>query len=256
MKTLSLWITLFLFLACAPSSFAQEDNSKYIEVTGTSEITIVPDEIHYIIEIREYWEEEFEKSSKPENYRTKVQLSTIENSLRKTLRQIGIPDKAIRTLETGNYWRETGKDFLIAKQFDITLNDFNQIDKITRNIDTKGINTMRIGELKNKDIQAYRKQGKIEALKAAKEKAAYLAEALNKQVGDVIRIIEPQESMNFSPFSAQSNVLSSQAQSFDSFRTIKLRYSMTVRFEIAPNNAKSYKDPRKTERSYNGQAYI
>ena len=30
---------------------AQETNKRYIEVTGTSEIEIVPDKIHYIIEI-------------------------------------------------------------------------------------------------------------------------------------------------------------------------------------------------------------
>ena len=39
---------------------AQETNERYIEVTGTSEIEIVPDKIHYIIEIREYFEEEFD----------------------------------------------------------------------------------------------------------------------------------------------------------------------------------------------------
>lgn len=32
--------------------YAQETTERYIEVTGTSEIEIVPDKIHYIIEIR------------------------------------------------------------------------------------------------------------------------------------------------------------------------------------------------------------
>ena len=40
---------------------AQEVNEKYIEVIGTSEIEIVPDKIHYLIEIREYFEEEFDE---------------------------------------------------------------------------------------------------------------------------------------------------------------------------------------------------
>ena len=40
----------------------------------------------------------------------------------------------------------------------------------------KGISYMRIGELKNKDMQVYRQQGKIEALKAAQKKAGYLVE--------------------------------------------------------------------------------
>ena len=91
---------------------------------------------------------------------------------------------------------------------------------------------MYIGELKNKEMQTYRKRGKIKALRAAKEKAAYLTESLGKQLGDVIRIVEPQESINDYTLSAQSNMISSLAQSFGSFRTIKLHYSMIARFGI------------------------
>lgn len=209
---------------------AQETNERYIEVTGTSEIEIVPDKIHYIIEIREYFEEEFDGKSKPEEYHTKVSLSQIEQDLRKTLAEAGITQDAIRMQEIGDYWRKQGQDFLISKKFDITLTDFRQINEIVKRIDTKGIHTMRIGELENKDILAYHQKGKIEALKAAQQKATYLVEALGKKLGDVIRIVEEGNS-NIFPF-AQSNVLSSDAASFDNFRTIKKNYSMLVRFEI------------------------
>ena len=209
---------------------AQETNERYIEVTGTSEIEIVPDKIHYIIEIREYFEEEFDGKSKPEEYHTKVSLSQIEQNLRKTLAEAGITQDAIRMQEIGDYWRKQGQDFLISKKFDITLTDFRQINEIVKRIDTKGIHTMRIGELENKDILAYHQKGKIEALKAAQQKVTYLVEALGKKLGDVIRIVEEGNS-NIFPF-AQSNVLSSDAASFDNFRTIKKNYSMLVRFEI------------------------
>ena len=97
---------------------------------------------------------------------------------------------------------------------------------------TKGIHTMRIGELKNKDMQLYHQKGKIAALMAAREKAAYLVEALGQKLGGVERIIENGNN-GFSPvFTAQSNVSSSDAASFDGFRTIKNHYSMSVRFEI------------------------
>ena len=201
-------------------SLQAQTNERYIEVTGTSEIEIVPDKIHYLIEIREYFEEEFDGKSKPEEYRTKVPLSEIEQRLREALANAGIPQNAIRTQEIGDYWRQQGQDFL----------NFNQINEIIQLIDTKGIHTMRIGELENKDIRAYHQKGKIEALKAAQKKATYLVEALGKKLGDVIRIVE-KDSENAFPF-AQSNVLSSDAASFDSFRTIKKNYSMLVRFEI------------------------
>lgn len=214
----------------ASLSINAQTNERYIEVTGTSEIEIVPDKIHYIIEIREYFEEEFDGKSKPEEYHTKVPLSQIEQKLREDLVEAGIPQDAVRTQEIGDYWRKQGQDFLISKQFDITLTDFNQINEIVRRIDTKGIHTMRIGELENKDMPAYHQKGKIEALKAAQQKAAYLVEALGKKLGNVIRIVEESSNTAF-PF-AQSNVLSSDAASFDSFRTIKKNYSILVRFEI------------------------
>lgn len=177
---LLLWI-FALFAVCALQ--AKEVNDRYIEVTGTSEIEIVPDKIHYLIEIREYFEEEFDGKSKPEEYRTKVPLGQIEQQLWKVLIDVGIPKEAVRTQEVGDYWRRQGQDFLVSKKYDITLTDFKQIDEIVKRIDTRGVNTMRIGELENKDMLVYHQKGKIEALKAAQRKATYLVEALGKNWG-------------------------------------------------------------------------
>ena len=191
----------------------------------------MPDKIHYLIEIREYFVEEFDGKSKPEEYRTKVPLSEIEQGVRKALAEAAVPQDAIRTEEVGDYWRQQGQDFLIAKRLDVTLTDFNQINEIVKRIDTRGVNTMRIGELENKDMLAYHQKGKIEALKAAQRKAAYLVEALGKKLGGVLRIVEEGSGNSFSL--SQSNVMSSDAASFESFRTIKKKYSMLVRFAIA-----------------------
>ena len=223
-------LSVFIISLLVTLSLQAQTNERYIEVTGTSEIEIVPDEIHYLIEIREYFKEEFDGKSKPEEYRTKVPLAEIEQGLRGVLAEAGIPKNAIRTQEIGDYWRQQGQDFLVSKKFDITLADFNQINEIVKRIDTKGIHTMRIGELENNDMLAYHQKGKIEALKAARRKATYLVEALGKRLGEVIRIVE-KDSGYASPF-AQSNVMSSDAASFDNFRTIKKNYSMLVRFEI------------------------
>ena len=42
---LMFWITIF--------SLNAQTNERYIEVTGTSEVEIIPDKIHYIIEIQD-----------------------------------------------------------------------------------------------------------------------------------------------------------------------------------------------------------
>ena len=236
MKTFAVLDTLWLSGILAIS--AQEDNnSRYIEVTGSSETEIIPDEIHFMITIKEYWQEEFEKKSKPEDYQTKVPVNEIEHNLMSALKQAGIAPSDIQTKEVGDYWRERGKDFLISKTFDIKLQNPDQINRIIQTVNTKGIQSMNIGELKNKDLQEYRKQGKIEALKAARQKADYLVAAMGQKLGNVLRIVEPEE-RSFSYFQPQSAMSNVAIPSYDSnpenFRTIKLRYQMTARFEILP----------------------
>ena len=236
MKTFAVLVTLWLSGILAIS--AQEDNnSRYIEVTGSSETEIIPDEIHFMITIKEYWQEEFEKKSKPEDYQTKVPVNEIEHNLMSALKQAGIAPSDIQTKEVGDYWRERGKDFLISKTFDRKLQNPDQINRIIQTVNTKGIQSMNIGELKNKDLQEYRKQGKIEALKAARQKADYLVAAMGQKLGNVLRIVEPEE-RSFSYFQPQSAMSNVAIPSYDSnpenFRTIKLRYQMTARFEILP----------------------
>ena len=236
MKTFAVLVTLWLSGILAIS--AQEDNnSRYIEVTGSSETEIIPDEIHFMITIKEYWQEEFEKKSKPEDYQTKVPVNEIEHNLMSALKQAGIAPSDIQTKEVGDYWRERGKDFLISKTFDIKLQNPDQINRIIQTVNTKGIQSMNIGELKNKDLQEYRKQGKIEALKPARQKADYLVAAMGQKLGNVLRIVEPEE-RSFSYFQPQSAMSNVAIPSYDSnpenFRTIKLRYQMTARFEILP----------------------
>ena len=74
-----------------------QTEERYIEITGTSEIEIVSDKIHYIIEIREYYEEEFDGKSKQEDYRTKVPLNDMEWKLREALYESVVSQDAIRT---------------------------------------------------------------------------------------------------------------------------------------------------------------
>lgn len=209
-----------------------QECERYIEVTDTSEMEVVPDDIHYLIEIQEYFEEEFDGVSKPEQYKTKVPISRIEQGLMQTIHDAGIPDSAVRIQEYGNNWRHQGHDFLLSKQLDVTLQDYKQIDQFVRKLNTRGIHSMRIGKLDNQDILTYHQKAKIEALKAAQHKAHYLVEALGKKLGPVIRIIENPHPHAGMFGSLQSNVMSLNAGGYDNLRIIQLNYSMTVRFEI------------------------
>lgn len=220
-----------------------DEKFRYIEVTGTSEVEIIPDEIHFVIGIKEYFEEEFDGKSKPEDYRTKVRIEDIESQMRSALHSIGITDSDIRTQDVGDYWRERGLDFLIGKNLDITLHDFTMIDKIISVIDTKGVSSMRIGEMSNKDILKYHEQGKKDALLAARNKAEYMAEALGEEIGKVLSIEEhgggtdhytivQNSKLRMDGAAFSSSEAAPAASASDAFRTIKYTYSVTCRFAL------------------------
>ena len=236
MKKTFLLLTLIFCFVIIKSQNLNVEPPRFIEVTGSAELEVEPDEITFIIGIQEYWKEEFEKRTEFKDYKTKVPISEIENNLLNDLSKIEIPKDKITIREVGNYWRYKGKEFLISKQLEISLNDFDKINRIIQTIDTKGIDYMRIGELKNKDITEYRKQVKIEALKAAKEKADYLLNSIGKKTGDIISIIELNNDSNNSwrPQSMMSNTIMSTTDNsgIDNMRKIKLRYEIKVKFEI------------------------
>ena len=94
---------------------------------------------------------------------------------------------------------------------------------------------MRIGELKNKEITEYRKQVKIEALKAAKSKAAYLLSGIDKQLGDIISIVELTDDNNYrrpQPLLSNTMMATSEDSEIENFKKIKLRYEIKAKFEI------------------------
>lgn len=209
---------------------------KYIEVIGSAEMEVEPDEIRLIIGIEEYWKEEFDNTKEFKDYRTKVPLVEIEANLLNDLNKIGITKEKIIVKEVGNYWRYTGKDFLFSKQYELILTDFKKVDEITKEVKSKGIDYMRIGELKNKKLTEFRKQVKIEALIAAKDKVEYLLTSIGRKTGEVISITELNEddSRWWGSQNMTSNVIMSTPENAnaDNFRKIKLRYEIKARFEI------------------------
>ena len=96
MKTFAVLIALWLGGIVSLSAQEPDVNARYIEVTGSSEIEIIPDEIHFMITIKEFWQEEFEAKSKPEDYKTKVTITEIERYLMNALKRAGNPKQISR----------------------------------------------------------------------------------------------------------------------------------------------------------------
>jgi len=227
-------ISLLIVFSLSLSAQNEKTGLRSIEVNGSAEMEVEPDEIVLVIGIQEYWEEEFEENSEPEDYKTKVPLAEIEDELIKKMRKAGIDKKNVKVKNVGNYWRQRGKEFLFSKQLKVELNDFSKINDLIDILDAKGIRNMNIGELRNSKINKFKTQVKIEALKNAREKAKVLVESLGEELGEVITITEISSGFVRPMYEAEMMARSTEMQQerIDQIQMIKLEYQVQATFRI------------------------
>lgn len=217
-----------------------EAKERTIEVTGSADMNIEADEIIFSIGIQEYFEEEFQKNKLWQDYKTKVPLKKIEKILFSKLDAIGINRSDITIENIGDQWGGDGRKFNQSKDFNIKVTNFNLIERLTSIEEFKGLQYLKIQELKNKHIEKFRRELKIKALQAAKEKAEYLVESLDKKVGDIVTIKEVPMDFNYSNY-YKADLISNRSLSWGpnsnpeekpNYRSIGLKYDIQATFEI------------------------
>ncbi|MDF2933347.1 MAG: hypothetical protein K0R36_2678 [Chryseobacterium sp.] len=204
---------------------AQEVKKNAIEVTGVAEMEVEPDEIIFNIGI------------KADN---KNQLADNEKLLFETLKNDGVKNEDIKFKSMyQNLYSKTTK---FTKSFQFKISAKTNVSKLFEDLNQKWVNNLNIAEIKNTKIADFRKSVKINALKAAKEKADYLLGSINKKAGDAIEIVEIEDYMSDSilPVAYRSKMANVQLEaadqsvdySFDNIENIKLKYSIKTRYEI------------------------
>jgi uncharacterized protein len=204
-------------------------NIRKIEVSGSAEMEVVPDEIYYTISLQEY------KADK------KVEIETLEKQLVKSVAEAGIPKENLQIENMQGHKgsierRKKNEDFFASKQYILKLNNLYKINEILSGVDSKGVQYTNISKYSHSKIEQYRKEIKIRALQAAKDKASYLLNSINEQAGEVLQIQEvgdyyPQ------PYEARmSNMTMAKGEDMASpeigFKEIKLRYEVRAIFKI------------------------
>lgn len=230
MKFLTLLLPLFFVMPL----FAQDDDLvRYIEVRGMAETEIEADEMTLFITIQEYWEEEFEKRKDPEDYKTKVPLARIEDSVIQSIRKADIDMEEIRVGSIGNYWREQGKEFLFSKQLEIKITDFAKVNQLVSLLDSRGIKSMNIGNYDHSDMDAIEKKVKVDALTDAREKAQLMLESLGEELGEVLSVSEISNGY-VRPLKAETRMFAADMsmESIDQVKKITVSYQVDVRFRI------------------------
>lgn len=197
-KIISILSLSLLALTAAQLAQAQSDRQppprrenepvRKIEVYGNAERELTPDEIYFTITLKEYMGDNNKK----------VDINKLERELYEAVRKMGIRDEDFRVQDVAGYnydwnWRNRKKDreeFLASKQYQITFKDLNEINRIFSYVDAKGIQSTNIAGYSHSKLETIQRELKIEALKDAKAKAAYLLEGIQERIGEVLEVQE------------------------------------------------------------------
>jgi uncharacterized protein YggE len=227
----------FAFVALfSISAMAQQaDLRKKITVSGSAETEVTPDIIYISISLKEYL--------KDGNSKKKVEITALETQLYDAIQRAGIAKENLTINNLSSYNSIVDKkkdpDYLASKQYRLKVTDLNKWNAIVGAIDPKGIAYTNIDSYDYSKIEALKKDLKIKALQAAKEKAAYLVEALGNKLGSVIDIQEINNEIFPQPVYRASMMMAKTADAYDAapapeidFKKIKLSYTMNTVFEI------------------------
>ena len=213
-------ISLIIMSVCAfiPSLFAQ----SVISVSGKSEMSITPDEVHLLLTEKEYHSIDFKgkvfidygdyssninfnqslyestlpddkfqftvsdkvyEGKKKDIKYTLVDINTLEDRLIRAAVKAGISKDNIKITDIGDYWRWRNGPFLVSRQYDLKITDPVQLNKFISSLDKQGVTSLSFGELKNKDMEQYDRKGRIQALENARDKATYMVQTYNGTLG-------------------------------------------------------------------------
>ncbi|KLT65106.1 SIMPL domain-containing protein [Pedobacter sp. BMA] len=221
-------IAFVAFLGLSSAMAQQADLRRKINVSGSAETEVTPDIIYIGISLKEYL-----------NGKKKVEITDLEKQLYAAVQKAGIAKEnlTISNLSSWNYATEKKKnpDFLASKQYRLKVNDLNKFNAIIDAIDAKGIANTNIESYDYSKIEGLKKDLKIKALLAAKEKAGYMVEALGDKLGSVIEIQDGGDNIVqpvYRNYMLKSSMAEADTAPEIDFKKIKLNFTVNVVFEI------------------------
>lgn len=186
MKHIKYYLILIIAAIVIPSIGQQliehENNVPYIEVTGTAEQEIIPDQIYIEITITEEYKG-----------KTKITIEEQDDKLKEALNKIGINLENLYLSDANaDYvkirWKK--KDILTKRDYTLLVSNAKTLVKVYQELDKLNIDEAHIAKVNHSKIDSLRKEVRISAIKAAKEKSDYLLTAIGEETGKPLVITE------------------------------------------------------------------
>lgn len=236
MSTLKNSFLAFLLFATSISFgqvvLQQVEEKPFIEVTGSADKEIIPDEIYLSISIKERYEG-----------KDKISIEIQEEKLKAKLKELNIDLKNLSLSDANAGYvrvRWQKKDVITQKDYSLKLSTATQVGAVFQELDKLDIKDAYISKVDHSNIENLKKEIRIEAIKDAKNKADYLLEAIGQETGKPLVINETQPIyfnndqmyIRTASIESYSKVSSGEKMEEIDFQKIKLSSQIYVKFSI------------------------
>jgi uncharacterized protein YggE len=236
LRTLAVLFLIFLSVGVFAQLPANNAEIPFIEVNGTAEKEIIPDEIFISITLKERQEG-----------RDKYTIEQQEARLKDGLKKLTIPLENLSLSDANaNYVRVkwSGRDVLTRTEYLLKVNDAISVGKVFEMLDEIKINDARIARVDHSKLDEFKKEVRIMAIKAAKAKADYLLEAIGAETGkplivkEITAQIHNEQMLNVRGSFNQSEMYYGEGLKYNDtdqliqFQKIRIRESVYVKFGI------------------------
>ncbi|AWH83676.1 hypothetical protein HYN59_00450 [Flavobacterium album] len=202
-----------------------KDTTPYITVTGTAEKEVVPDIIYISITLQE-------KVVNKASYTIAAQ----EEKLKKSLQALGIDLKNLSLADASSEiisYKRKDKGVEERQEYSLKVSTATEVRKVFEALHDNDIKEASIAKVDHTQMDALRKEVRIDAIKAAKDKATYLLQAIGEQPGKPLVITEEPDN-SYLPQNRMSNVTYrlQESNTETDFKKIKIKFSYYVKYSI------------------------
>ena len=216
-------------LALPAAAQDQEAFPRYIQVNGRAEREIAPDEFYLQIVINE-------RDSKG-----KVSVESQQRDMIAALKRLGVNvEKQLKVANLSSEFFKKNTSVATAK-YQLQLGSSAEVGKVWQALDGLGISNVSILKVSHSQLERYKSEVRVEAMRNAKQNAATLAEAIGQTIGKCFYVYDSNNDVM--PVFYNNMAVMRSAKAFDAaeaaaeeepldFKTIKLQYSVQAKFVL------------------------
>ncbi len=216
-------------MALPAAAQMQEAYPSYIQVTGRAEKELTPDEFYRQIVINE-------RDSKG-----KISVESQQRDMVAVLRKLGVDvEKQLKMANLSSEFFKKNTSVAMAK-YQLQLGSSGEVAKVWQALDDLGISNISILKVTHSQLDKYKQEVRLEAMRNARESAQEMAGAIGQTIGKCFYIYD--SNSNVLPVMYDNAVLMRSAKAVADaesvaeedpleFKTIKLEYGVQAKFVL------------------------